>query len=333
MPSLSLLLPVIFVLVGLGILVWSANHFIDATANIALQLNISPLITGLIIVGFATSAPEIIVGIKAAMENKIDLAIGNAIGSNIANIGLILGLTAIFLSPITIKSTAIKKIYMLMFIAMFVPLASMLHGSDLSQFDGLILLSCLIISFFLLKKIAMNVGSDDPVNSQFSDELDEINKKTKIRTFLILVMSFLALLLGASIFVDGAVDIAQFFGVSNLVIGLTIVAIGTSLPEIAASAASIMKKKADIAIGNIIGSNMFNMLAVLGIPALIQGSSINRLDPYIFMRDFTVMFALTIMLAIMLFGFKGVKLTQTKGVLLLLCFMMYQYLIYKSIIG
>ncbi|MAJ91878.1 MAG: calcium/sodium antiporter [Legionellales bacterium] len=333
MPSLSLLLPVIFVLVGLGILVWSANHFIDATANIALQLNISPLITGLIIVGFATSAPEIIVGIKAAMENKIDLAIGNAIGSNIANIGLILGLTAIFLSPITIKSTAIKKIYMLMFIAMFVPLASMLHGSDLSQFDGLILLSCLIISFFLLKKIAMNVGSDDPVNSQFSDELDGINKKTKIRTFLILVMSFLALLLGASIFVDGAVDIAQFFGVSNLVIGLTIVAIGTSLPEIAASAASIMKKKADIAIGNIIGSNMFNMLAVLGIPALIQGSSINRLDPYIFMRDFTVMFALTIMLAIMLFGFKGVKLTQTKGVLLLLCFMMYQYLIYKSIIG
>ena len=286
MPSLSLLLPVIFVLVGLGILVWSANHFIDATANIALQLNISPLITGLIIVGFATSAPEIIVGIKAAMENKIDLAIGNAIGSNIANIGLILGLTAIFLSPITIKSTAIKKIYMLMFIAMFVPLASMLHGSDLSQFNGLILLSCLIISFFLLKKIAMNVGSDDPVNSQFSDELDEINKKTKIRTFLILVMSFLALLLGASIFVDGAVDIAQFFGLSDLVIGLTIVAIGTSLPEIAASAASIMKKKADIAIGNIIGSNMFNMLAVLGIPALIQGSPISRLDPYIFMRDF-----------------------------------------------
>ena len=333
MPSLSLLLPVIFVLVGLGILVWSANHFIDATANIALQLNISPLITGLIIVGFATSAPEISVGIMAAMENKIDLAIGNAIGSNIANIGLILGLTAIFLSPITIKSTAIKKIYMLMFIAMFIPLASMLHGSDLSQFDGLILLSCLIISFFLLKKIAMNVGSDDPVNSQFSDELDGINKKTKIRTFLILVMSFLALLLGASIFVDGAVSIAQFFGVSDLVIGLTIVAIGTSLPEIAASAASIMKKKADIAIGNIIGSNMFNMLAVLGIPALIQGSSINRLDPYIFMRDFTVMFALTIMLAIMLFGFKEVKLTQAKGVVLLLCFMMYQYLIYKSIIG
>ena len=333
MPSLSLLLPVIYVLVGLGLLVWSANHFIDATANIALQLNISPLITGLIIVGFATSAPEIIVGIKAAMENKIDLAIGNAIGSNIANIGLILGLTAIFLSPITIKSTAIKKIYMLMFIAMFVPLASMLHGSDLSQFDGLILLSCLIISFFLLKKIAMNVGSDDPVNSQFSDELGEINKKTKIRTFFTLIISLLALLTGASIFVDGAVDIAQFFGLSDLVIGLTIVAIGTSLPEIAASAASIMKKKADIAIGNVIGSNMFNMLAVLGIPALIQGSSINRLDPYIFMRDFTVMFALTIMLAIMLFGFKEVKLTQAKGVVLLLCFMMYQYLIYKSIIG
>ena len=322
-----------YILIGLFLLIVSANFFIDATANIALQFRIPPLITGLVIVGFATSAPEIIVGIEAAWQNKIDLAIGNAIGSNIANIGLILGITALFLSPIIIKSVAIKKIYMLMFLTMFIPLALMKHESNLSHYDGFILLLCLVISFFILKKIAATIDSNDPVNSQFSEELLEIDNKNKMKAFTILIISLVALLVGAHVLVLGAVAIAEQLEISDLIIGLTIVAVGTSLPEIAASAASIMKNKADIAIGNVIGSNMFNMLAVLGIPAIIQDLPVSKLNPDLFIRDIAVMFFLTVMLAIMLFGPKRVKLTKTKGAFLLAFFAGYQYFIYLNITG
>lgn len=330
MLSLFFSSPPLLVMLGLGLLIASSHFFIDATANIGRKLNISPLIMGLIIVGFATSTPEIMVGIEAALKNKINIAIGNAVGSNIANIGLILGVTALFF-PFEIHSITIKKIYILMSIIMLIPLSLMWHESDLSQYDAIILLLCLTASFFLLAKIAKSVHGDDPVNSQFSSKLSGINDKTTVRLVMVLIISLICLLIGASGLVDGAVLIARNYGISDLVIGLTIVAIGTSLPEIAASITSVIKGKNDIAIGNIIGSNMFNMLAVLGIPTLIQPAKM--LDPEIFNRDFLVLFVLTALLAIMLFSFKKVKLSRYKGAVLLLCFVAYQFFIYQNIVG
>ena len=297
----SLIPYILSILFGLGLLVVSSNFFVDTTANIARQYKISPLITGIVIVGFATSAPEILVGIDSAIKDRVHIAVGNALGSNIANIGLILGITALFF-PFEVHSVTIKKIYILMFISLLIPLFLIWPESDLAltRYDSIILLSCLVIALFLLIKIAKNVSSDDPVNSQFSSELDNATDRSITKLTATLVISFLFMLLGAEYLVKGAVYIAKEFGVSDLIVGLTIVAIGTSLPETAASITSLIKNKADIAIGNIIGSNMFNMLAVLGIPAFIRPTS--QIDVEILHRDFSVMLFLSVLLAILLFG-------------------------------
>ena len=328
----SLIPYILSILFGLGLLVVSSNFFVDTTANIARQYKISPLITGIVIVGFATSAPEILVGIDSAIKDRVHIAVGNALGSNIANIGLILGITALFF-PFEIHSATIKKIYILMFISLLIPLFLIWPESDLAltRYDSIILLSCLVIALFLLIKIAKNVSSDDPVNSQFSSELDNATDRSITKLTATLVISFLLMLLGAECLVKGAVYIAKEFGVSDLIVGLTIVAIGTSLPETAASITSLIKKKADIAIGNIIGSNMFNMLAVLGIPAFIRPTS--QIDAEILHRDFSVMLFLSVLLAILLFGSNKVKLSRFNGGILLLCFVAYQFIIYQNAVG
>jgi cation:H+ antiporter len=180
-------------------------------------------------------------------------------------------------------------------------------------------------------KIAKNVSDNDPVNSQFSSELNGTTNKSIKKLAATLVISFLFMLLGAECLVRGATEIAKEFDVSDLVVGLTIVAIGTSLPETAASITSLIKNKADIAIGNIIGSNMFNMLAVLGIPAFIRPTS--QIDVEILHRDFSVMLILSVLLAILLFGSNKVKLSRFSGMILLLCFVAYQFIIYQNTIG
>jgi len=326
------LLPYISVLFGLGLLIISSNFFVDATASVARQFRISPLITGIVIIGFATSTPEIIVGIDSAIKDKVHIAVGNSVGSNIANIGLILGITALFF-PFEVRSVTIKKIYILMFVSMIIPLVLIWPESDLelTRSDSIILLLCLIASFFLLVKIAKNISNDDPVTTQFSSELGLIDNKSVKKIAIILVVSFLFMLAGAECLVLGAVDIAEEFGASDLVIGLTIVAIGTSLPETATAITSLIKNKADIAIGNIIGSNMFNMLAVLGIPAFIRPAS--HIDTEILNRDFLVMFLLSALLAILLFSSNKVKLSRLGGLILLLCFLAYQFIIYRNTIG
>ena len=328
----SLIPYILSILFGLGLLVVSSNFFVDTTANIARQYKISPLITGIVIVGFATSAPEILVGIDSAIKDRVHIAVGNALGSNIANIGLILGITALFF-PFEVHSVTIKKIYILMFISLLIPLFLIWPESDLAltRYDSIILLSCLVIALFLLIKIAKNVSGDDPVNSQFSSELDNATDRSITKLTATLVISFLFMLLGAECLVKGAVYIAKEFGVSDLIVGLTIVAIGTSLPETAASITSLIKKKADIAIGNIIGSNMFNMLAVLGIPAFIRPTS--QIDAEILHRDFSVMLFLSVLLAILLFGSNKVKLSRFNGGILLLCFVAYQFIIYQNAVG
>ena len=324
--------PYISVLIGLGLLIVGSHFFIEATASTGKKYKITPIITGLILVGFATSLPEVFVGVEAAwFDKRTNIAVGNAIGSNIANIGLVVGLTAL-LFTIKIRSpVTLKKIYALMCLAMIPPLLLMYIGNDLIQIDGIILLLCLAISFFLLMRIAKNIPSNDPVNDQFSSELNEMGNKSAIKLAFKMVIGLVLLLGGAWVLVKGAIGIAEDFGVSDLVIGLTIVAVGTSLPETAASIASLIKKKYDIALGNIIGSNMFNMLAVLGIPVLI--APVHGLDPGTISRDFAVMVCLTIALALMLFVISKNEVTRREGMVLLLCFVGYQFMIYQNTIG
>jgi cation:H+ antiporter len=318
-----MLVSCLFVLIGLALLIYGADMFINGASSIARQLGMPPLIIGLTIVGFATSAPEILVGTVSALQDKTAIAIGNALGSNIANIGLVLGISVLVL-PITVASGTIKREYGLMCIALILALLLMLDG-HLSRIDGVILLVALIGSLGWIVWIAKKSSVNDPLIGEFEQELSQADP-TKLAVIKLLI-GLILLVSGAELLVRGAVFIAESYGVSDLVIGLTIVAIGTSLPELAASIASIIKKEADIAIGNIIGSNMFNILAVLGIPALINP---DYFASEVLTRDYPAMVGLSLLLGAMIFVSSKGKLVRTEGAVLLLCFMGYQYVLFSQ---
>lgn len=326
-----MLVSCLFILIGFALLVYGADVFVDGASSIARQLGMPPLIIGLTIVGFATSAPEIIVGSVSAWQGKTAIAIGNALGSNIANIGLVLGLS-VLIFPITIASDTIKKEYGLMCAAIFIGLAVMIDG-HLSQVDAIILLVSLVASISWIVWIAKRSSPNDPLESEFIHEFareaaGERNKPESLqRASLLLLFGLIVLLLGADVLVRGAVSIAEYYGVPDLIIGLTIIAIGTSLPELAASIISLKKNEADIAIGNIIGSNMFNMLAVLGIPTLIHPDTFSN---DVLTRDFPTMIGLTVLLGAMIFVSSKGKLMRAEGVVLLLCFITYQYMLFSQ---
>ncbi len=321
-----MLLSCLFVLAGLALLVYGADMFVVGASSIARLLGVSALVIGLTIVGFATSAPEIIVGSVSALNDKTAIAIGNAIGSNIANVGLVLAIS-ILIMPIAVQSDTLKREFGLMVGAIMIALALMLDG-ELNRVDGMVLMVCLILSLVWIVWLAKHASARDPLAEEFSHEFESPDRfgKASIKLLVGLVL----LLAGAELLVKGAIFIAQHYGVSDLVIGLTIVAIGTSLPELAASIMSLLKKEADIAIGNIIGSNMFNMLAVLSIPTLIRPDTFEQAVLY---RDFPTMIGLTLLLAIMLFATKKDKLLRTEGAILLTCFLGYQYILYMQSIA
>lgn len=318
-----MLVSCIFVLIGLVLLIYGADMFVTGASSLARQLGMPPLIIGLTIVGFATSAPEILVGTVSALQDKTAIAIGNALGSNITNIGLVLGVS-ILLLPITVASRTIKREYGLMCIALILALLLMLDG-HLSRIDAIVLLVALIGSLAWIVWIAKKTSANDPLIGEFEQELSEV-EPTKIAVAKLLI-GLVLLVGGADLLVRGAVFIAESYGVSDLVIGLTIIAIGTSLPELAASIASILKKEADIAIGNIIGSNMFNILAVLGIPALINP---DYFASEVLTRDYPAMIGLSLLLGAMIFISSKGKLVRTEGAILLACFMGYQYVLFSQ---
>ena len=312
------------VLGGLALLIFGADRFVLGAARTARGLGISPLIIGMTIVGFATSAPEVLVGSVAAWEGKTTIAIGNALGSNIANIGMVLGITVLF-SPLVVTSKTLRREFWLMCIAVLIALSVTLDHY-LSRLDGFILLVCLIGITGWVVKLARASSATDPLMGEFEKELES---KKPIVTSLFLLFAGLALLLGGSLLlVHGAVIIAKSFGISDLVIGLTVIAIGTSLPELAASIACVIKDEADIAIGNIIGSNMFNMLMVLGVPALIQPSGFSSEVLY---RDFPVMIGMIILMGWMVFIHGRGKFDRLEGGVLLACFVSYQFWLFHSI--
>jgi len=324
-----MLLSITAIIAGFVILVWGADKFVEGASATAANFGISPLIIGLTIVGFGTSAPEMIVSLMAALNGNPGLAVGNAIGSNITNIALVLGITALVM-PLSVHSKTLKREYPIMFIVMLIAWY-LLSDNDLSMMDGVILLSSMLIVMTLITRMAIRdqQAGDDPMTQEFSDEIPQ-NMSTPLALFWL--FAGLLLLIGSSrLLVWGAVDIAQTFGISDLIIGLTIIAIGTSLPELAASIASALKNEHDIAIGNIIGSNIFNLLGVLGIPALVH--PMQSLPESVMIRDYPLMIGLSIALFIFAYGFGGKqgKINRFEGGMLFTVYIAYMIVLYYSI--
>ncbi|QFR43989.1 calcium/sodium antiporter [Sulfurimonas sp. CVO] len=307
------------IIIGFVLLVWSADRFVEGAASTAKHLGMPTLLIGILIVGFGTSAPEMVVSAIAAMEGNPALALGNALGSNIVNIALILGITAI-VTPIAVHSKIVKKELPLLILIVLVT-GYLLFDDALTLTEGIILLS----AFFALigwSIFAAIKGRGDTLEDEFENELQEHSMSLK-QGIIWLTIGIVLLIISSRILVWGAVGIAHEFGVSDLIIGLTIVALGTSLPELAASVVAAKKGEHDIAIGNVVGSNMFNLLAVIGIATVIN--PMNNIAPEVLQRDWIVMLALTITLLIMAYGFKGKdgKINRVEGAILLLCYVAY----------
>jgi len=317
-----MLIDIAVIIVGLAALVWSADRFVLGAAAIANNLGISPLLIGLTIVGFGTSAPEILVSGVASFEGNPGLAIGNAIGSNIANIALILGVTAL-IAPLRVRSSVLKREYPILLGVSLITFALMMNGT-LDELDGIILLVLLVLVLLWMVRTANNGPADEPLAAEFDAEIPkEISTKMAI---VWLVIGLVVLLISSRMLVFGATNIAVAFGVSDLVIGLTIVALGTSLPELAASITGSLKGEDDIAIGNVIGSNIYNLLAVLALPGLIAPGGF---DSIVLMRDLPVMLGLTLLLYFVAHGFGSQgRINRAEGVILTLCFIAYQSVIF-----
>jgi len=307
--------------IGFTVLIWGADRFVDGAASIATNVGISPLLVGLTIVAFGTSAPEILVAVLASFDGAPALGIGNAIGSNIANIGLVLGVTTL-VAPLTIQSATLKREFPLLAFIMAVALF-LVWDYHLGYMDGLILFAGFIITLFGMAYLAVKSSQSDPLKQEFEQEL-AIPSMTTCQAILSFTLGLTALLIGSKALVWGAVGVAQLLGVSDLVIGLTIVAIGTSLPELAASIISALKNEHDLAVGNIVGSNMFNILAVLAMPGLIQPSAVS---PALLQRDFPVMIGLFVVLYFFARIPPNGWITRFTGVILLFIYISYNALL------
>ncbi|RZV13321.1 calcium/sodium antiporter [Aliarcobacter butzleri] len=317
------------IVAGFAILVWSADKFVEGAASTAKHLGMPSLLIGILIVGFGTSAPEMVVSAIAAMEGNSGLALGNAIGSNIVNIALILGITAI-IAPIAVNSKIVRKeIPILLIIVLF--LGYLLFDNTLTFVEGVVLL----VGFFILVGCSIYAaikGKGDTLESEINDEL--LEHEMSLRAGVIwLIVGLILLIASSRLLVWGAVGVATEFGVSDLIIGLTIVALGTSLPELAASIIAARKGEHDIAIGNVVGSNMFNILAVIGIAVVIAPMNIISFE--VLQRDWITMLLLTIALLFMAYGFKNKEgeITRLEGFILVVCYVAYNTYLGMTLVG
>ena len=303
-------------------LVWGADRLVAGASATARNLGVSPMIIGLTVIAFGTSAPEMIVSSVAAFQGKPGLAVGNAIGSNIANIGLILGITAL-IYPLRVESRTLKREYPQLLLIMTICLI-MAINLQFSRIEGIVLLAGLVALIFWMIKLGLKKEPGDPLAHEFAAEIP-FNMPTKTGLFWISA-GLITLPLSSHFLVQGALAIARMLEVSETVIGLTIVALGTSLPELAASLTSALRKEDDLAIGNIIGSNMFNILGVLGIAATIKPVSF---DITILQLDLPVMFLFTFLLFFMAFGLRGPgRISRASGILLLILYLVYQFIVW-----
>lgn len=320
-----MLLSVAAVIAGFVLLVWGAERCVMGASATARNFGVSPLIIGLTIVGFGTSAPEMLVAGVAASDGNPGLAIGNALGSNITNIALVLGVTAMVAALTVASETVRREIPILLAVSL---LAFWLMSDGVLGFwDGVLLIGGMLVMIVLVVMLGIkSANTGDPVEAEYEGEIPEGMPMGKA---LFWTVFGIAVLLGSSkILVWGAVNIAEAFGVSDLVIGLTIVAIGTSMPELMASIMSALKHEHDLAIGNIIGSNMFNLLGVMALPGLIAPGAF---DADVLSRDFPWMIGLTLALFVMAYGFRGPgKINRWEGAILLIAYVGYMGWLYQS---
>lgn len=308
-------------------LLWSADRFVDGSAAMARNLGVSPLIIGLTIVSFGTSAPEILVSINAALSGAGELAIGNALGSNLANVGLVLGVTALFGTLPVQKPILVHEVPILLGVTIIA--GWFLSDATLSRAEGAILMGLLLPVLVYLVWIKRRTQPPEIIATD--DELPHLSQQAAFQRF---ILGLVLLVLSARILVWGATALAEYIGVSPLIIGLTVIAVGTSLPELAASIMSAVRGHHDIALGNIIGSNIFNLLAVMSIPALMRPLN---LDTDVFSRDYLAMAGITLLLALFLLlslskrkagHMPGIK--RWHGGLFLLCYTFYYYYLFAN---
>ncbi len=313
-------------LVGLALLVWSADRFVEGSAAAARHFGMPSLLIGMVVVGFGTSAPEMAVSALAAAEGSPGIALGNAYGSNITNIALILGIAAL-INPIRVHSTVLRKELPILTL---LTLLSTLLITDfmLSRFDALVLLLVFIglVAWTLVQGLR---HTDDALAAEIETEAAQTPVPLK-RAMIQLTVGLLLLIASSRLLVFGAVSIAQLFGVSDMIIGLTIVALGTSLPELASSILAARKGEHDIALGNVIGSNLFNTLAVVGTAGIIHPFEVERMT---LVRDMTVMGGLTVSLFLIGYGFKGRqgRINRFEAAVLLLVYVGYTAWLLSSV--
>ncbi|HDL5699434.1 TPA: calcium/sodium antiporter [Mannheimia haemolytica] len=313
---------------GLMILVWSADRFVEGAASTARHFGMPPLLIGIVVIGFGTSAPEMLVSASSALSGSPGIALGNAYGSNITNIALILGLTAI-IKPLSVNSDVLKKELPIL-LAVTLLSAYLVYDANVTQLDAIILLAVFFVYMAWTIITAMK-SKNDALSLDVDAELTNSAEMGLGKSILWLIIGLVLLVISSQFLVWGAVEVAKFFGVSDLVIGLTIVAVGTSLPELASSIAAARKGEVDLALGNIIGSNLFNTLAVVGIAGAIEPMQVSA---EVFSRDVLMMSALTFLLFI--FGInlyrrtEGGRINRLEGLLLFAAYVGYNFYLFKT---
>ena len=319
-------LPILATIFGIFLLLYSADIFVDGASDTAKYFNIPSLLIGIVIIGFGTSMPELVVSVISGIEKTPGIAIGNAYGSNIANIALILGTTAL-ISPVIVNKSILKKELPILTFVTLVSLFLILD-KNISRVDSIILLFLFLGFMSYLIFDGLKASKNIKENESLKKEKENISI---LKAILFVLIGLVLLVVSSKILVWGAVKIAASLGVSELVIGLTVVAVGTSLPELASSIVSARKNEHDLTFGNIIGSNIFNTLACVGIAGSIMPFSISK---DIIFRDMGVLIFLTLILFLMGYNFKNKqgKISRIEGAFLLACYIAYtSILIFKSI--
>ncbi len=325
---MTLWVPLLAIIAGFSLLIWSADKFLSAAASVATNFGVSKLFIGLTVVSVGTSAPEILVAITAAFNGNPLLAVGNAVGSNIANIGLVLGVTAL-IAPLPFSRSVLRAELPWLLMATGFALI-LLFDLELSVTDGLLLLAALgVILYRLVQNEKSSNSGKNEISEAINDELEDIPTMTSQRATFWLVLGILVLVLSARLLVWGATQIAVLLGVTEMIIGLTIVAVGTSLPELAATVGAAIKGHSDIAIGNVVGSNILNILLVLAIPGLITPTVLENVSLW---RDCGMMLALTLLLALFAYAVNTRPvITRFEGAVMLLAWLGYNALLVQQV--